>query len=31
MDAVFLLLTAGLSALTIGLIWLCNSLMRGQS
>lgn len=31
MDAVFLLLTAGLAVLTIGLIWLCNSLMGGQS
>jgi hypothetical protein len=31
MDAVFLLLTAGLAVLTFGLIWLCNSLMGGQS
>ena len=31
MDAVFLLLTAGMVVLTIGLIWLCNSLMGGQS
>jgi hypothetical protein len=31
MDAVFLMLTAGLVAMTIGLIWLCNSLMGGQS
>ena len=30
MDVVFLLLTAGLAALTFGLIWLCNSLMGGQ-
>jgi len=31
MDAVFLLLTAGLIAATIGLIWLCSSLMGGRS
>jgi len=26
MDVVFLLLTAGLAVMTLGLIWLCNSL-----
>ena len=31
MDAVFLLLTAGLAALSLGLIGLCNSLMGGKS
>jgi hypothetical protein len=31
MDAFFLLLTSGLVAATIGLIWLCNSLMGGAS
>jgi len=31
MDAVFLLLTGGMVVLTIGLIWVCNSLMGGQS
>jgi hypothetical protein len=31
MDAVFLLLTAALAALTFGLIHVCNSLMRGPS
>jgi len=30
MDAVFLLLTAGLAAATLGLIWLCNSLLGGS-
>jgi len=27
MDAVFLLLTAGMAAATLGLIWLCNALL----
>jgi hypothetical protein len=30
MDVVFLLVTAGLVAVSIGLIWLCSSLMGGQ-
>ncbi len=31
MDIAFLMLTAGLAALTVGLIWVCNSLMGGTS
>jgi hypothetical protein len=31
MDAVFLFMAAGLTVLTFGLIWLCNSLMGDRS
>jgi len=30
MDAVFLLITAGLAVATFGLIWLCNSLLGAK-
>jgi hypothetical protein len=31
MDIAFLMLTAGLAVLSIGLIWLCNALLGGAS
>jgi hypothetical protein len=31
LDAVFLLLAGGLAALSVGLIWICNSLLGGKT